>query len=234
MIIQKIQIELETWIWPFAENSKKVELKNVLVDYWRGPVTSEGVKGARGNLNIRAADGTETFVAGGKLEFSSSKQRSAILVAQGDVEHHQATPATKIRQWASAQAQALIDLSGDADTIKKKGFWIVTKTFTAKKCSISLLLSKESKSSYSVDAKAYGVQVSPSFQWWNSQKDSDWRDLSHVRFHSHSRPFRPAIGSTPQVSRLYSNLFYAGRWRGDVYVWYLVEIPLPERGNEGR
>jgi hypothetical protein len=36
------------------------------------------------------------------------------------------SPATKFREWGSAQAQALIDLSGDRDIIKKKGFWIVT------------------------------------------------------------------------------------------------------------
>ena len=107
------------------------------------------------------ADGTQTVVAGGQLEFTSSISRSAILIAEGVVEHNHASPATKLREWGSAQAQALVDLCGDRDTIKKKGFWIVTKTFSARKCSISLLSSKESKSSYSIDARAYGVNVSP-------------------------------------------------------------------------
>jgi hypothetical protein len=47
-----------------------------------------------GSNNIRrkhAADGTEAVVIDGKLEFSSSKNCSASLVAQGRVEHHQAT-----------------------------------------------------------------------------------------------------------------------------------------------
>ncbi|KAI9663916.1 MAG: hypothetical protein M1821_007407 [Bathelium mastoideum] len=148
-------------------------------EYWRGPIKSEGVKGQRVDLDIHAADGTQTVIVGGKLEFSSSAGRSAILIAEGVVQHNQTTPATKFREWGSAQAQALIDLSSDRDIIKKKGFWIVTKTFTARKCSISLLTSKESKSSYSVDAQAYGVNVSPSVEWWNGQRDEDWRDLTH-------------------------------------------------------
>jgi hypothetical protein len=154
-------------------------------DYWRGPVTSKGVTGSRVDMKFHAADGTSMVVAGGKLEFTSSETRSAILVAKGNVEHHQSTPESKIRAWGSANAQALIDLSGDRDIIKKKGFWIVTKTYTAKKCSISLLLGKESKSSYSVAAGSHGVKVSPSLEWWESQQDEDWRALSHV---SHTSP----------------------------------------------
>ncbi|KAG0645025.1 hypothetical protein D0Z07_9198 [Hyphodiscus hymeniophilus] len=142
----------------------------------------QGVIGQRVDLNVHAADGSQTVVAGGKLEFSSSKRRSAILIAEGVVQHNQATPATKLRECGSAQAQALIDLSGDRDIIKKKGFWIVTKTFSAGKCSISLLSSKQSKSSYNIDARTYGIDLSPSVEWWNSQKDEDWRDFSHVGF----------------------------------------------------
>ncbi|KAJ5552383.1 hypothetical protein N7494_001761 [Penicillium frequentans] len=148
-------------------------------EYWSGPITSEGVKGERVNLEIQAADGTTAVIVGGKLEFSSSQHSSAILIADGVVEHNQAAPATNLRKWGSAQAQALIDISGDHEIIKEKGFWIVTKTYCAKRCSISLLSSKESKSSYSVNAQAYGVRLRPTVEWWNSQKDDDWRDLSN-------------------------------------------------------
>jgi hypothetical protein len=147
---------------------------------WKGPVKSEGITGHRVDLHVHGSDGTNTVVAGGKLEFTCSEEHSAILVAEGVVEHHQATPETEFRRWGSANAQALIDLSCDQDVIKKKGFWIVTKTYTAKKCSISLLSGKDSKISYSVDAKSHGVEVGPTMEWWSSQKDEDWRDLSDV------------------------------------------------------
>lgn len=152
-------------------------------EYWRGPLLSDGVTGRRVNLDVHAADGTHEVVVGGKLEFTSSETLSAILIAKGVVEHNQSTPQTQIRAWGSANAQALIDLSKDRDVIKKKGFWFVTSTYTARMCSISLLSGKESTSSYSVDAKAHGVNVSPGVEWWSIQKDQDWRDLSHV---SHS------------------------------------------------
>jgi hypothetical protein len=213
---------------PFIDNGQ---------EYWRGPIKSEGVIGQRVDLNTHAADGTQTVVAGGKLEFSSSKRRSAILIAEGVVQHNQATPATKLREWGSAQAQALIDLSGDRDIVKKKGFWIVTKTFSTRKCSISLLSSKQSKSSYSIDAQAYGVNVSPSVEWWNSQKDEDWRDLSHVGFLQAPVFIRllpnmtcspPSLRFNLHVQRASANLRCVARWRGDVYVRYLVEISFPQ------
>jgi hypothetical protein len=149
-------------------------------DHWRGPVKSDGVTGRRTDLDVHGADGAHHVVVGGKLEFSSSETLSGVIIAKGVVDHNQSTPETKIRAWGSANAQALVGLSKDQDVIKKKGFWIVTKTYTAKMCSISLLAGKESISSYSVDVRAHGVNVSPKMEWWSSQKDQEWRDLSHV------------------------------------------------------
>lgn len=145
---------------------------------WQGPITSEGVKGHRVDLSGQGGDGNNAV--GAKLEFSSSRTHSAILIAEGVVEHHQGTPETRIQEWGSANAQALIDISGDRNVIKEKGFWIVTKTFTAKRCSISMLLEKDSTSSYSIDVRSEGVKVSPTVAWWKSQRDGDWRDLAHV------------------------------------------------------
>ena len=111
----------------------------------------------------------------------------------------------------------------------------MTKTFTAKKCSISLLMSKQSKSSYSVDAQASGVNVAPSIEWWNSQRDEDWRDLSHVScpllirnlgfcqsLNACLRRFTPLL----QIDEL-SLTHCVERWGGNVHVRYLVETSFP-------
>lgn len=112
-------------------------------------------------MDVEGHGGDGINAAGARLEFSSSRTRSAILIAEDVVEHHQGAPETRFHEWGNANAQALIDLSGDRNVIKKKGFWIVTKTYTAKRCSISVLLGDEATSSYSIDVRSQGVQVSP-------------------------------------------------------------------------
>jgi hypothetical protein len=147
---------------------------------WKGPIKPGDVTGHRVDLHVHGSDGNKTIVAGGKLEFTSTENPSAILVAEGDVEHHQAIPETEFRRWGSANAQALIDLSREQGVIKRRGFWIVTETYTAKKCSISIITGQDSKTSYIVDAKSHGVEVGPTMEWWSSRNDEHWRELSHV------------------------------------------------------
>lgn len=101
--------------------------------------------GRRVNLDVHGADGTYHVVVGGKLEITSSETLSGVMIAKGVVDHNQGTPEINIRAWDSANAQALVDLS-DQEVIKKKGFWIIAKIYTAKVFSTSLLVGKKSTS----------------------------------------------------------------------------------------
>jgi hypothetical protein len=70
------------------------------------------------------------------FEFTSSVEESAILVTLGKITHSQMTETDKLRNWMFQNFEKVVKLSGAVDTVKKKGLWVVTKTYTAKEAAI--------------------------------------------------------------------------------------------------
>jgi hypothetical protein len=140
---------------------------------------SQIVKGQRVDLNIHAADGTQTVAVGGKLEFSSSKCRSAILI---------------VRVLCSTTKLA-------GDQVSRMG----------------------QRSGAGPDRP---VRRSRHHQE-EGFLDRDRRDLSHVGFLQDPVFTRLLPNMTCSIQRAPANLRCVARWRGDVYVRYLVEISFP-------
>jgi hypothetical protein len=80
-------------------------------------------------------------------------------VTEGKITHRQVWETDKIREWMFKNAEAIIQRSGTSKTIKSKGTWVVTKTYTAKRGAIAVLRSKNSKTYFGISASTHGVDV---------------------------------------------------------------------------
>lgn len=141
-----------------------------------GAIVSEGVEGSQMDFTVegKAPDGTG---AGIGWKYTSSRSDSAILATDGKITHEQTWETDKIRAWVYENIETIIEGSSASAVIRKKGLWVVTKTYLAKRAAIALLRSKDSNTYFGVRAATHGVEVSPSAQWWNGYKDSSWHDL---------------------------------------------------------
>ena len=112
---------------------------------------------------------------GGTAAYKTSSGRGAILVTDGNIVHSQATPAYKMCEWLKKNGKKIVEKNPDA---KDKGVWLVTKTYSAKRRRLALLMSKSEEVTIGIDARADEVgRVEATTNWWKSQVGGTW--ISH-------------------------------------------------------
>ncbi|KAK4211089.1 hypothetical protein QBC37DRAFT_402768 [Rhypophila decipiens] len=85
--------------------------------------------------------------------------------------YHDAQPIDVLEDWVKANLGSIMK-TPHARTVKKKGLWIVTKTFTSKKRAVAVMQSSGQSVALGVDASIPNiVKVGPSMKWWETMVD---------------------------------------------------------------
>ncbi|KAK5741747.1 hypothetical protein LTR17_003738 [Elasticomyces elasticus] len=152
-------------------------------------------------------------VSGGfTMNFQTKRGAGAVLITAGEVTCHQLERDLLAWQWVLEQ-QNMQKLLTDWREIseQKRTLWMVTGTYTAKSCALSVLSSPESSVKIGLDVEVANVaQASPSVEWWKSKSDGSWNkyreDDSGVVVFMSGIAFKVGLFKRSQVSRKFSNL----------------------------
>ncbi|KAL1856406.1 hypothetical protein Daus18300_010778 [Diaporthe australafricana] len=122
------------------------------------------------NFEVAANVAPPNSPIGGRFlaTYQSFSREGAMLVTQGPVSFHQADPQPVFETWMDQHLPAL--LAGDHGAlIRKRGIWIVTRTYTATRCAVAVLQSRSATVSFAVDAALPQqiARVGPSAGWWS-------------------------------------------------------------------
>lgn len=114
--------------------------------------------------------------------YQSFSREGAMLVTQGAVSYHQADPQPVFETWMDQHLPAL--LAGDHGAlIRKRGVWIITRTYTATRRAVAVLQSRSATVSFAVDAALPQqiARVGPSAGWWSENvREPGWETHNGV------------------------------------------------------
>jgi hypothetical protein len=137
-----------------------------------------------------------TAPVGGKVQVSykTRSRRAAILATDGLVTYNEAQPIPLLEKWAKEKVNPN-SLGKEKETnmdavmatphgsyIKKRGFWIVTKTYTSRRKAVAVLQAKAKSITFGVDVEIPKIaQVGPSAKWWEATvAKPGWQANSNV------------------------------------------------------
>lgn len=118
------------------------------------------------------------------MSFGTKRGAGAILITDGDVECHQLKRDLDAFKWVT-EPQNMRKILQEWEEIskEKRTLWMVTGTYTAKNCALSVLHSPESSATVGIEANvADVVQAKPTLQWWRQETDKTWIKYKDVRF----------------------------------------------------
>lgn len=130
---------------------------------------------------MAAADGISfsgtPATVGAAFQFTSTKDNGAVLITRAPITHfdtgHDARQA--FLDWMLVNTKHLLENAATRDTVKERGVWIVTETYSTKRCARRILATTESKASISIDVAVNNItDVRASTTWWNNASDSAW------------------------------------------------------------
>lgn len=107
------------------------------------------------------------------LSFGTKRGAGAVLITAGGVKSSQLARDLEAYKWVT-EPQNMRKLLDDWEEIskQKRTLWMITGTYTAKSCALSVLHSPESSATVGVQANVADVlQASPTLQWWEQGTD---------------------------------------------------------------
>jgi hypothetical protein len=117
--------------------------------------------------------------AGCTVAFKSETDQGAVLITDPPIKHYLAQHETLLLDWMVSNTSKLIK---NCKEVEKYGGWIITKTYTTKRCARAVLRSKDSEVTMAVEVDVADIaKASPSASWWNRSSDSSWVMHSNVR-----------------------------------------------------
>ncbi|KAF9483645.1 hypothetical protein BDN70DRAFT_958120 [Pholiota conissans] len=101
----------------------------------------------------------------------------AILLTSAPVTHERYYYATPFKNWLAQNATVL--LTRWRDEVKENGIWIITSTFSTKKCAINMWTKRGRgiKVGFSADVMGAG-NIGPGVDWYRSHTDEGWGEYS--------------------------------------------------------
>jgi hypothetical protein len=108
--------------------------------------------------------------------YSTTKDAGAILLTSAPITYERYFHASLFKKWVEKNALAI--LAGWPE-VKEHDLWVVTSTFSTKKCAINMWNShgKGVKVGFTADVLGIG-NAGPSGDWLRSQTDEGWSEYS--------------------------------------------------------
>jgi hypothetical protein len=110
------------------------------------------------------------------MTFGTKRGAGAILITAGEVTHRQLKRDLEAFKWVT-ERQNMRKLLQDWEEIskEKRTLWVITGTYSAKSCALSVLSSSEASVVVGVGANvADAAKAKPTAQWWNQDNDKTW------------------------------------------------------------
>ena len=116
------------------------------------------------------------ITASAVYSYAIDRDVGAVLLTSSPVTHDRYCDTSPFTDWCKKNAQSILKRWPE---VKVHGFWIVTSTYSAKRCAINLSRSggKGFQVGFSVEASPFG-QLGPSGEWYKSQTDQGWGEYS--------------------------------------------------------
>jgi len=116
------------------------------------------------------------------LAYKSSSGAGAVLLTDPPVTHEQAQHESLFLNWMSQNAGKLLAHRSFGKMVKEYGIWVITKTYSVKRCALTVLTSEGSEVRVSFGGRASNaVALTPTASWWNgASSDSSWSIYSDV------------------------------------------------------
>jgi hypothetical protein len=154
--------------------------------FWRGGNEGGTTKVRKNSDNV--ADGANLCSSDVRLaagiplsisaiySYSSTKNVGAILLTSAPITHERYFYATPFKKWVSQNASAIITTCPD---VKDHDLWVVTSTFSTKKCAVNVWNSRGTslKVGFTADIGEVG-KAGASVNWFRSQTDGGWSEYS--------------------------------------------------------
>ncbi|OAQ59323.1 hypothetical protein VFPPC_10386 [Pochonia chlamydosporia 170] len=100
------------------------------------------------------------------MSSANETEAGAVLVTESPVWRHRIESDTSALQWMLDNTSQM--LSRHRDIIKKHGIWIVTKTYSTRRCAIAVITSKASAVEIGLGVNVQGVlELTPKSEWKN-------------------------------------------------------------------
>lgn len=126
------------------------------------------------------------------MSFGTKRGAGAVLITAGDIKCSQLTRDLKACTWVT-DPQNMRKLLDDWEEFskQKRTLWVITGTYTAKSCALSVLHSPESSATVGVQANVADVlQASPTLRWWEQGTDKTWIKYKDVSMPKPELPCR--------------------------------------------
>lgn len=110
------------------------------------------------------------------LSFSTRRGAGAVLITAGEVRCSQLKRDLDAFKWVT-EPQNMRKLLGDWEEISRehRTLWMITGTYSAKSCALSVLHSPESSASVGIQGNvADVVQAKATAEWWKQGTDQTW------------------------------------------------------------
>ncbi|KAF8966079.1 hypothetical protein BDZ97DRAFT_1809439 [Flammula alnicola] len=101
----------------------------------------------------------------------------AILLTTPPITHERYYHTTPFKTWM--KKNALVILEQWPDDVKNNSLWVITSTFSTKKCAINMWTTRGRGYKVGFSAEAMGLgQVGPSANWYRSSTDEGWGEYT--------------------------------------------------------
>ncbi|KJA17345.1 hypothetical protein HYPSUDRAFT_46553 [Hypholoma sublateritium FD-334 SS-4] len=143
-----------------------------------GPKTSSSTKATKIDLSagIDPAPGIPV-TASAVYSYHIDSDIGAILLTSAPVTHERYYHSTPFKNWMKDNAHIILDRW--RYEAKEFGMWIVTSTFSTRKCAINMWTTRKRgiKVGFSADVAGVG-QIGPGVEWYRSHTDEGWGEYS--------------------------------------------------------
>lgn len=104
------------------------------------------------------------------LSFQSASERSAILAVENPVQRHQIGDEAAVLQWMANNAPAM--LQRYKAILKQHGVWVVTKTYTSRRCAVAVMSGRTSAVVIGLGTSVPGLlTLTPTSSWKKDRGD---------------------------------------------------------------
>jgi len=112
------------------------------------------------------------ITASAAYSYSTDSDLGAILLTDSPVTHELYYHGSPFKNWVKKNASVIFQRWPE---VKQHGLWIVTSTYTTKKCAVNMWASGGRAFNVGFSAKVIGTtEAGPSGEWYRDQADEGW------------------------------------------------------------
>ncbi|KAK8036594.1 hypothetical protein PG991_001731 [Apiospora marii] len=178
----------------------------------------------------------EAFIT---LSFESVDDQSAILATENPVLRHRVDDEKAVLQWMTANAPKVLE--SHKPIMKRHGVWVITKTYTSRRCAVAVLSGRSSAITIGLSADVPGLlTLTPTSSWTKGRgncstevhedKEGVVVFMSGVYFRSKllSSKLKPARDQSGQKDHVFRGTFVEPNDEADLDVEFELEIQRPD------